>query len=45
MADRENRNYDESEGSLDPETIYTKEYCIGSFPRWPQITHPSRAAN
>ncbi|KAL2136194.1 hypothetical protein VTI74DRAFT_5072 [Chaetomium olivicolor] len=29
MADRENRDYDESEGSLDPEMLYTKEYCIG----------------
>jgi serine/threonine-protein kinase 24/25/MST4 len=34
MADRESREYDESEGSLDPEMLYTKEYCIGldSFP-------------
>lgn len=30
MADRENRDYDEAEGSLDPELLYTKEYCIGS---------------
>ncbi|KAK3362363.1 kinase-like domain-containing protein [Lasiosphaeria hispida] len=29
MADRENREYDEAEGSLDPELLYTKEYCIG----------------
>ncbi|KAK4156633.1 kinase-like domain-containing protein [Chaetomidium leptoderma] len=29
MADRENRDYDDAEGSLDPEMIYTKEYCIG----------------
>jgi hypothetical protein len=29
MADREDRNYDDGEGSLDPEMLYTKEYCIG----------------
>lgn len=29
MADRE-RDYDENEGSPDPETLYTKEYCIGT---------------
>jgi hypothetical protein len=29
MADRENRDYDDAEGSLDPELLYTKEYCIG----------------
>ncbi|KAK3309793.1 kinase-like domain-containing protein [Chaetomium strumarium] len=29
MADREQRDYDETEGSLDPEMLYTKEYCIG----------------
>lgn len=30
MAGRE-RDWDESnEGSPDPETLYTKEYCIGS---------------
>lgn len=29
MADRENRDYDDAEGSLDPEMLYTKEYCIG----------------
>ncbi|KAK3694409.1 kinase-like domain-containing protein [Podospora appendiculata] len=28
MADRD-REYDDSEGSLDPELLYTKEYCIG----------------
>lgn len=32
MADREHRDYDESEGSLDPEMLYTKEYCIGWDP-------------
>ena len=31
MADRENRDYDDTEGSLDPELLYTKEYCIGSL--------------
>lgn len=31
MADRENRDYDDAEGSLDPGLLYTKEYCIGSF--------------
>ncbi len=35
MADRETREYDETEGSLDPELLYTKEYCIGSCPRRP----------
>ena len=30
MADKEHREYDETEGSLDPELLYTKEYCIGS---------------
>jgi len=29
MADRETRDYDEAEGSLDPSMLYTKEYCIG----------------
>ncbi|KXX75696.1 Serine/threonine-protein kinase svkA [Madurella mycetomatis] len=29
MADRENREYDDAEGSLDPGLLYTKEYCIG----------------
>ncbi|KAK3300697.1 kinase-like domain-containing protein [Chaetomium fimeti] len=29
MADRESREYDETEGSLDPEMLYTKEFCIG----------------
>ena len=29
MTDRETREYDGSEGSLDPEMLYTKEYCIG----------------
>ncbi|KAK4044359.1 kinase-like domain-containing protein [Parachaetomium inaequale] len=29
MADREHRDYDDAEGSLDPEMLYTKEYCIG----------------
>jgi hypothetical protein len=29
MASRQG-DYDESEGSLDPESLYTKEYCIGS---------------
>ncbi|KAJ9157913.1 Serine/threonine-protein kinase svkA [Pleurostoma richardsiae] len=28
MADRE-RDYDEGEGSVDPELLYSKEYCIG----------------
>jgi hypothetical protein len=28
MASR-SRDYDESEGSPDPESLYTKEYCIG----------------
>ncbi len=31
MADRE-RDYDDTEGSLDPELLYTKEYCIGVSP-------------
>ena len=31
MGDRR-RDYDENEGSIDPEVIYTKEYCIGSCP-------------
>jgi serine/threonine-protein kinase 24/25/MST4 len=35
MADRENRDYDDAEGSLDPELLYTKEYCIGRLPRAP----------
>ena len=26
MADRE---YEDTEGSMDPEALYTKEYCIG----------------
>lgn len=30
MAGRE-RDWDDNEGSPDPETLYTKEYCIGSF--------------
>ncbi|KAL2161702.1 hypothetical protein VTH06DRAFT_8264 [Thermothelomyces fergusii] len=29
MAERDNRDYDGGEGSLDPEMLYTKEYCIG----------------
>lgn len=29
MATRD-RDYSESEGSPDPELLYTKEYCIGS---------------
>ena len=29
MSDRE-RDYEDSEGSVDPELLYTKEYCIGS---------------
>ncbi|AEO53758.1 hypothetical protein MYCTH_2295521 [Thermothelomyces thermophilus ATCC 42464] len=29
MAERDNRDYDGGEGSLDPETLYTKDYCIG----------------
>lgn len=29
MAERSNRDYDSAEGSLDPEVLYTKEYCIG----------------
>jgi len=28
MADR-NRDYDDTQGSLDPELLYTKEFCIG----------------
>jgi len=39
MADRENRDYDDAEGSLDPELLYTKEYCIG----W-AITGETRAS-
>lgn len=35
MADRENREYDDAEGSLDPGLLYTKEFCIGSFFEWP----------
>ncbi|KAK4116608.1 hypothetical protein N656DRAFT_774921 [Canariomyces notabilis] len=31
MADRENREYDDAEGSPDPALLYTKEYCIGWF--------------
>lgn len=30
MGDRDNRDYEEAEGSLDPSMLYTKEYCIGS---------------
>lgn len=30
MSDREHREYDDGEGSLDPELLYMKEYCIGS---------------
>ena len=30
MAERE-REYDDAEGSLDPELLYMKEYCIGSW--------------
>lgn len=30
MAGRE-RDWDDNEGSPDPETLYTKEFCIGSF--------------
>ncbi|KAK4132786.1 Pkinase-domain-containing protein [Trichocladium antarcticum] len=29
MGDRDNRDYEEAEGSLDPSMLYTKEYCIG----------------
>ncbi|KAL2261230.1 hypothetical protein VTK26DRAFT_4540 [Humicola hyalothermophila] len=29
MVDRGNLDYDDREGSLDPELLYTKEYCIG----------------
>lgn len=29
MSDRE-RDYEDGEGSVDPELLYTKEYCIGS---------------
>ena len=29
MADRE-QDYDDGTGSMDPELLYTKEYCIGS---------------
>ncbi|KAK5658926.1 hypothetical protein OQA88_1742 [Cercophora sp. LCS_1] len=29
MSDKEHREYDETEGSLDPGLLYTKEYCIG----------------
>lgn len=28
MGDRD-RNHDEENGALDPEVLYTKEYCIG----------------
>jgi hypothetical protein len=31
MAEREGE-YDDAEGLLDPELLYTKEYCIGSLP-------------
>ena len=31
MSDREHREYDDGEGSLDPEQLYMKEYCIGSW--------------
>lgn len=41
MADRESREYDEPEGSLDPELLYTKEYCIGPFSQ----ARPSRDIN
>lgn len=30
MAGRE-RDWDDNAGSPDPETLYTKEFCIGSF--------------
>lgn len=30
MAGRE-RDWDDEKGSPDPETLYTKEFCIGSF--------------
>ncbi|KAK4454528.1 putative ste ste20 ysk protein kinase [Podospora aff. communis PSN243] len=29
MMDRDRREYEEGEGLLDPELLYTKEYCIG----------------
>ncbi|KAK1757872.1 putative ste ste20 ysk protein kinase [Echria macrotheca] len=29
MSDRELRERDDTEGSIDPESLYTKEYCIG----------------
>jgi len=32
MADKDHREYEEGEGSLDPELLYTKEYCIGWLP-------------
>lgn len=40
MGDRENREYDDTEGSPDPALLYTKEYCIGSL-FWPAKEHPS----
>lgn len=30
MATRD-RDYEETEGSPDPELLYTKEYCIGTW--------------
>jgi hypothetical protein len=39
MADRENRDYDDTEGSLDPSMLYTKEYCIGSLGDGPHHVH------
>jgi hypothetical protein len=32
MTDKDHREYEEGEGSLDPELLYTKEYCIGWSP-------------
>ncbi len=40
MAGREPREYDDAEVSLDPELLYTKEYCIG----WSPVHTPGRTS-
>lgn len=39
MADKgKEREYNDNDGSVDPELIYTKEYCIGA--RWLVVAEP-----
>jgi hypothetical protein len=33
MPERDHREYEEGEGPIDPEVLYTKEFCIGWLPR------------